>query len=213
MLTAVPGSIARDKAPARAGTRCRAADLPARPCNSDWQRGIADSGRRDPRHPPPPPCQFPPGRAGGGGALHELPLLAIENRQGRGQSGPRPALPAVVDRRIRWSCLYRMRGAGAVSLGSVATLTATRCKRLDSRPPGSVHPGTAAERVRGAAAKDAFEGFVDTEWSDNHFSDGTIETSATSDSTTISLRHLSNAPCSDPTGGGREPTQAWGDLS
>ena len=80
--------------------------------------------------------------------------------------------------------------------------------------PAAVQPEAQTTlRVTVQQAKDAFEGFVDTEWSDNHFSDGTIETSATSDSTTISLRHLSNAPCSDPTGGGREPTQAWGDLS
>ena len=33
------------KASARGGTSC----------NSKWQRGIADSGRRDPRHPSPTP--------------------------------------------------------------------------------------------------------------------------------------------------------------
>ena len=145
MLTAVPGTKRRH-GPVPAA---RAADQPARPCNSEWQRGIADSGRRDPRHPPPPPCQFPPGRAGGGGALREPPSLS-ESRIGRGVV--RQALdPLYQQLSIAGSggrALYRMRGAGAVSLGSVATLTATRCKRLDSRPPGSVHPGTAAERVR-----------------------------------------------------------------
>ena len=59
--------------------------------------------------------------------------------------------------------------------------------------PAAVQPEAQTTlRVTVQQAKDAFEGFVDTEWSDNHFSDGTIETSATSDSTTISLRHLSN---------------------
>ena len=59
--------------------------------------------------------------------------------------------------------------------------------------PAAVQPEAQTTlRVTVQQAKDAFEGFVDTEWSDNHLSDGTIETSATSDSTTISLRHLSN---------------------
>ena len=79
--------IAGDKAPARAGTRCRRSrPYPPVVQLKDWQRGIADSGRRDPRHPPPPPCQFPPGRAGGfrppGGTVRPcLPAAAIRDNR------------------------------------------------------------------------------------------------------------------------------------
>ena len=67
MLTAVPGSIAQGRfeagATAKAGDSRRhgpvpaadAADQPARRATQEWQRGIADSGRRDPRHPTPTP--------------------------------------------------------------------------------------------------------------------------------------------------------------